>query len=150
MIIVSIDPQEIFTQYGKTYLTENDIGFFSIKENNVDFAANLKDYKYFINVLKQNHKKQKAFLEAVYNHILEGRFLFKPQKTSLHNALNLSETITKKRYTMEEAMNKCVDDITSKMKYELPEDDNIPFDSENIVNIPENEIVCEETSELEN
>ena len=139
MIIVSTDPQEVFTQYGKTYLTENDIGFFSVKENNIDFASNLKDYKEFIATLKQNHRKQKDFLNAIYNHIIDGRFLFKPQNSSLYTALNLSDTISKKRYTMEEAMNKCVDDITSKMKVDTSEEnseDNLPFNTEEVVDVP--------------
>lgn len=81
-IVITTNPKEIFCPYGgNKYLTINDIGFFTLRENTDDFIAQLKDYSSFINLAEEKKLKGEALLDWIYRNIMDGRFLFKPEIT---------------------------------------------------------------------
>jgi hypothetical protein len=94
IITITTDPKEIYTKYdGNKNLTIDDIGFFSLRENNTDFAAQLKDYSTFINIAKEKKLKGTELLDWLYRNIMDGRFLYKPEITiTEENQRNLTQT----------------------------------------------------------
>ena len=81
-IVISTNPKEIYTKYdGNKNLTIDDIGFFSIREKNTDFAAQLKDYKNFLKFAEEKKLEGIELLDWLYLQIIDGRFLYKPEIT---------------------------------------------------------------------
>ena len=93
-ITITTDPKEIYTKYnGNKNFTIDDIGFFSLRENNTDFAAQLKDYSTFINIAKEKKLKGTELLDWLYRNIMDGRFLYKPETTlTQESQRNLTQT----------------------------------------------------------
>jgi hypothetical protein len=93
-IIITTDPKEIYTKYdGNKNLTIDDIGFFSLREGNTVFAAQLKDYHFFIRLAEEKKLKGTELLDWLYRNIMDGRFLYKPEITiTEENQRNLTQT----------------------------------------------------------
>lgn len=93
-ITITTDPKEIYTKYnGNKNFTIDDIGFFSLRENNTDFVAQLKDYSTFINIAKEKKLKGTELLDWLYRNIMDGRFLYKPEITlTQETQRNLTQT----------------------------------------------------------
>ena len=161
-IAISLDPKEIFSIYdGDKHLTENDIGFFSIKKGNISFATQLSDYQTTIDYLKETYNSPLDFLNALYECILKGYFLFKSPISFSKDAQNslleendkendkekllieitkLSDILNKKRHSMKDVVNMMYDDILNKNATIVPTSDekhieNIHYEvSEEIIN----------------
>lgn len=93
-IVISTNPKEIYTKYdGNKNLTINDIGFFSLREGNTDFIAQLKDYQSFIRLAEEKKLKGTELLDWIYRNIMDGRFLYKPETTlTQETQKNLTKT----------------------------------------------------------
>ena len=131
-IVISTNPKEIYTQYdGNKYLTIDDIGFFSIKENNTDFIAQLKDYVSFINLAKEKNLKGKELLNWLYINITEGRFLYKPENISTEITQTLAASTNLKDFLNKDIPS--MEDVVNNMHKKVFETYSVPVDNSEII-----------------
>lgn len=151
-ITITTDPKEIYTKYdGNKNLTIDDIGFFSLRENNTDFAAQLKDYSTFINIAKEKKLKGTELLDWLYRNIMDGRFLYKPEITITEEIQrNLTQTEKLAVSTnLKDFLNKDIpsmEDVVNDIHKKAFENHSVPIDN-NIVKA--DYTIVEETEEIE-
>ena len=116
-ITITTDPTEIYVHFGKNKkFSIEDIGFFTLREDTDDYITQLKDYNSFIILAKQKKLKGNKLMDWIYDNIVDGRFLYKPETTltqqvkksftqDLKNTLNTKAQFNKNIPSMEDVVN---------------------------------------------
>ena len=140
-IVITTNPQEIFAPYGRNkYLTIDDIGFFSLREGNTSFTAQLKDYSTFLKFAEKKKLKGIDLLGWLYRNIMDGRFLYKPETTlaqqSKNNLIKLQEKINLTNEFLKDKPS--MSDVVDKMYSSILKNSATPIEVEAEIEIEEN------------